>query len=62
MKNPKLISGCMKGIVDELDPRKELFDLINFDGSKVVKVAGELLQVYRTKTTYRLCTLSGGNT
>ena len=36
-KNSKLISDCMKGMIYEIDPSKELFDLINFDGSKVVR-------------------------
>ena len=29
----------MKGIMDELYPSKELFDLINFYGEKVVQMA-----------------------
>ena len=33
----------MKSMMDELDPRKELFDLINIYGSKLVQVAGGLL-------------------
>ena len=36
--NSNFISDCMKAFMNELDPRKELFDLINFDGSKVVQV------------------------
>ena len=31
----------------DLDPSKELFDLINFYGAKVVQGAGELLEEYR---------------
>ena len=30
----------MKVVMDEIDPRKELFDLINFDGAKLVHVEG----------------------
>ena len=44
-KKSNFIIDCMKGMVDDLDPRKGLFDLINFDGTKVVNVTGELLEV-----------------
>ena len=40
-QNSKFISDFIKGVMDELDPRKELFDLINFYGAKVVQVAGD---------------------
>ena len=52
----------MKSMMDELDPRKELFDLINFDGTKVVQVEGELLELDLPNLTYVLFTLNGGNT
>ena len=43
-----------------IDPRKELFDLINFDASKVVQVAGGLLKADRPNLTCMLCTWNGG--
>ena len=46
----------------ELDTRKELFDLINFDGAKVVQVTGELLEVNPPNLTCIFLTLHGGNT
>ena len=52
----------MKGIMDELDQRKELFDLINFYCAKLVQVKGCLLEVDRTNLTCMLCTLHGVNT
>ena len=52
----------MKGIMDELDPRKEFFDLINFDGTKVVQVAGELLEVDLPNFSCVLCNFHVGNT
>ena len=60
--NPKFIRYCMKFMMDVLDPRKELFDLINFDGTKVVQVEGELLELDLPNLTYVLFTLNGGNT
>ena len=48
--------------MDALDPREELFGLINFDGAKVVQVEGELLEVDRPNIIYMLCTFHGGNT
>ena len=59
--NSKFISDCMKGIIDDLDTRKGLFNLIKFYGATVVQVVGELLEVYRSNLTYILCTLHGGN-
>ena len=41
--NCKFIRYCMKGMMYELDPRKELLEMINFDGTKVVQVEGKLL-------------------
>ena len=47
----------MEGMMDDIDPRKELFDLINFDGDKVVKVeSGKLLEVDWPNLTCMLCT------
>ena len=60
--NSNFIRYCMKGIIDELDPRKELFDLTNSDGYKVVQVAGEVLEVDHQNLTCMLRTLHEGNT
>ena len=60
--NSNFISDCMKDMMYELDTRKKLFDLIKFDGTKVVQVAGELLEVKRPNLTCILLTLHGGNT
>ena len=62
INNPKFIRNCMKVIMDDIDTRKRLFNLINFDGYKVVQVAGESLDVYRPNLTCMLCTLNSGNT
>ena len=62
IKNSEFIRYFLKSTMDEIDQRKELFDLINFDGIKVVHVAGELLELDRTKLTCMLCTLNCGNT
>ena len=48
-------------MMDKIDPRKELFYLINFDGDKVVQVACELLEVYHPNFTCMLCNMHGGN-
>ena len=40
--------------MDDIDPRKKLFDLINFDGTQVVQVAGELPEVDLPEITYIL--------
>ena len=50
---------CMKGMLNVLDPRKELFELINFDGTKVVQVEGDLLEVDRKNLTCMLRILHG---
>ena len=42
--NYNFISDIIKSMMDELDPSKELFDLINFDGSKVVHAAVRYLR------------------
>ena len=55
----KFIRNFMKGMMDDLDKRKELFNLINFDGAKVVQVTGEILELDRPNLTYMLCTLYG---
>ena len=47
--------------MDEIDPRKKLSDLINFDDAKVVQVSGELLEVYRTNLNCMLWNLYSGN-
>ena len=60
--NYRFLRYFMNGTMDELDPKKEFFKLINFDGAKVVQVAGEMLKVDRTSPTCMLCTLYGGNT
>ena len=39
-----------------------MFDLINFDGSKVVQVSGETIEVYHTNLTCMLCNFHGANT
>ena len=57
--NYKFIIDCMKGMTDGIDPRKVLFDLINFDGSKVVQVVGDILELYCPNFTCMLCTLHG---
>ena len=49
-------------MMNELDPRKELFDLINFDGFKVAQVSSGLLDVDLPKLTCKLYTLHCGNT
>ena len=59
--NSKFISNCMKVMMDEIDPRKKLSDLINFDDAKVVQVSGELLEVYRTNLNCMLWNLYSGN-
>ena len=51
----------MTGMMDEFDHRKELFELVNFYGAKVVQVAGELLEVDHPNLYCMLCTLHGGN-
>ena len=51
----------MNGMINKLDLRKVLFDLINFDSAKLVQVEGELLEVDRPNLTCMLCTLHGGN-
>ena len=61
-KNSKFISDKMKGVMDGLDPTKELFDLVNFDGATVVQVAGEILEIDRPNLMSMLCCLHGGNT
>ena len=60
--NSNFISNCINGMMDEVDPRKEIIRLINFDGAKVVQVAGELLEIDHPKNINILCTLHGGNT
>ena len=55
--NYKFIRNFMKGMIYELDTRKYLFDLINFNGSKLVQVADEILEVYHSNTTFMLYTL-----
>ena len=60
--NYKFISDYMKGMMDDIYPRRELFDLINFDGAKLVQVAGDSLELYHPKLTFMLCTFHGGNT
>ena len=60
--NSNFIRYCMKGIMDGLGPSKELFNLIKFDGSKMVQVVGELIEVYCQKITCMLHTLHCGNT
>ena len=52
--NSKFIRDFMKGVVDELDPRKELFDPIKFYGKKVVQVAGQILEVDHQNLTCML--------
>ena len=41
IENSKSIRNYMKGMMNDIDPRKESFDLIKFNGAKVVQVAGE---------------------
>ena len=43
--NYKFISNCMKGMMDYLYQGEGLFNLINFDGAKVVQASGQLLEV-----------------
>ena len=57
--NSNFIIFVLKGIMDKIDPRKELFHLFNFDGAKVVRVAGEILELDRLNLTCMLCTLNG---
>ena len=57
--NYKFIRNFMKGMMDDLDKRKELFNLINFDGAKVVQVTGEILELDRPNLTCMFCTLYG---
>ena len=45
IKNSEFIRYFLKSTMDEIDQRKELFDLINSDGIKVVHVAGEFCTV-----------------
>ena len=52
----------MNGMMNELDPRKEIFDLIKFYCAKVVQVEDELLEEDRPNLTRILCTLNSGNT
>ena len=52
----------MKGMSDEPDPSKELFNLINFDGRKVVQEEGDLFEVDWPDLTCMLCTFHGENT
>ena len=59
MNNSKFIRNVLKGIMDELDTRQELSDLINFDGAKVLQVTGEILKVECTNLTHMLFTLNG---
>ena len=43
--NSRFIRYFMKVMTNKLDTRKELFDLINFDGEKMVQVESDLLEV-----------------
>ena len=52
----------MKGILGMQDSSKELLNLINFDGAKLVQVAGKILELDRPNITCILCTLNGVNT
>ena len=52
----------MKGILGMQDSSKELLNLINFDGAKLVQVSGDILELDRPNLTFILCTLHGGNT
>ena len=60
--NSTFIRDCTKGMMDEIDPRKELFDLTNFDGSIVVQVTGEIIEVDHQNLTCMFCTFHGANT
>ena len=60
--NSNYISDSMKVMMDDIDPSKELFDLINFDGAKVVRVTVEILEVDNPNLTCMLFTLNGVNT
>ena len=62
LDHSKSFVNCMKYMMDEPDPRKEFFDLINFDGAKLVQVSGDILELDRPNLTFILCTLHGGNT
>ena len=62
MNNYNFISDCMKDVTDNIYPRKELFNRINFDGDKAVHLAGEILEVDCQNIIYMLCTLNGANT
>ena len=46
--NSMLIRDFMEGRMYEIFPRNELFDMINFDGAKVVQVAGKILEADHT--------------
>ena len=59
--NYNFIVNGMNIMMDELYPRKEIFDLINFDGAKVVQVAGGLIEVDFPNLVCMLCTFYGGN-
>ena len=48
--------------MDELDLRNELFDLIKFEGEKLVQVQDELLEVDLPNLTCMVCNFCGGNT
>ena len=61
-KNSKFIGDFMKGMMNELYPRKELFYLINFNGDKVVQVKVDIIEKYCPNISSMLCTLIGGNT
>ena len=60
--NFKFIIYFMKGLMDELDPRKKLLDLVKFYGAKVVHMSGGLLEVDQPNLTPMFCTFHGGNT
>ena len=51
-----------KVMMNDIDPRKKLFYLINFNGAKVVQLSGELLEVYHTNLTCMLVIFHGSNT
>ena len=52
----------MKDTMDEIDPRKELFDLINCYGFKVVQVSDEILEVDFPNLACMFLTLHVSNT
>ena len=60
--NYRFIINFMEVMKDELDPKKELIDLINFDGAKAVQVAVDILDTDRLNLTFRLFTLHGAKT